>query len=98
MGQPTDHGPTRGGLVLNISRREAVHLWTETPRRTSVGKRVVDAPYASPFLLYNPLKSRGCMQLNVVSKADNELEIEVHGENETLLNPIKQALLNDKDV
>ena len=38
------------------------------------------------------------MKLNVVSKTDNELEIEVHGENETLLNPIKQALLNDKDV
>lgn len=38
------------------------------------------------------------MKLNLVSKTDNELEIEVHGENETLLNPIKQALLNDKDV
>ena len=38
------------------------------------------------------------MKLNVLSKTDNELEIEVHGENETLLNPIKQALLNDKDV
>ena len=38
------------------------------------------------------------MKLNVISKTDHELEIEVHGENETLLNPIKQALLNDKDV
>ena len=38
------------------------------------------------------------MKLNVVSKTDHEMEIEVHGENETLLNPIKQALLNDKDV
>ena len=38
------------------------------------------------------------MQLNVLSKTDNEIEVEVHGENETLLNPIKQALLNDKDV
>lgn len=38
------------------------------------------------------------MKLNLLSKTDNELEIEVHGENETLLNPIKQALLNDKDV
>lgn len=38
------------------------------------------------------------MKLNVVSRTANELEIEIHGENETLLNPIKQALLNDKDV
>jgi len=38
------------------------------------------------------------MQLNVLSKGEHELEIEVHGENETLLNPIKQALLSDKDV
>ncbi|MFO1533814.1 MAG: RpoL/Rpb11 RNA polymerase subunit family protein [Thermoplasmatota archaeon] len=38
------------------------------------------------------------MQLTVLSKADNEMEIEVLGENETLLNPIKQALLGDKDV
>ncbi len=38
------------------------------------------------------------MKLNLLSKTDNELEMEVHGENETLLNPIKQALLNDKDV
>ena len=38
------------------------------------------------------------MKLAVLNKTDNELEIEVHGENETLLNPIKQALLGDKDV
>lgn len=38
------------------------------------------------------------MKLNVLSNSGNELEVEVHGENETLLNPIKQALLNDKDV
>ena len=38
------------------------------------------------------------MRLTVLSRAANELEIEVHGENETLLNPIKQALLNGKDV
>jgi DNA-directed RNA polymerase subunit L len=38
------------------------------------------------------------VKLNLLSKTDNELEVEVHGENETLLNPIKQALLNDKDV
>lgn len=38
------------------------------------------------------------MKLTVLSKKDNEMEIEVLGENETLLNPIKQALLNDKDV
>jgi DNA-directed RNA polymerase subunit L len=38
------------------------------------------------------------MQLQVLSKSEHELEIEVHGENETLLNPLKQALLADKDV
>ncbi|HET6399647.1 MAG TPA: DNA-directed RNA polymerase subunit L [Candidatus Thermoplasmatota archaeon] len=38
------------------------------------------------------------MKLNVVNHSGNELEVEVHGENETLLNPIKQALLADKDV
>ncbi|MHB8634032.1 MAG: RpoL/Rpb11 RNA polymerase subunit family protein [Thermoplasmatota archaeon] len=38
------------------------------------------------------------MKLQLLSQTDNEFEIEVHGENETLLNPIKQALLNDKDV
>lgn len=38
------------------------------------------------------------MKLTILSKTDNELELEVHGENETLLNPIKQALLGDKDV
>jgi DNA-directed RNA polymerase subunit L len=38
------------------------------------------------------------VKLNVLSHTDNELEVEVHGENETLLNPIKQALLADKDV
>lgn len=38
------------------------------------------------------------MELRVVSQEKNELEIEVLGENETLLNPIKQALLADKDV
>jgi DNA-directed RNA polymerase subunit L len=38
------------------------------------------------------------MKLAVLNKTEHELEIEVHGENETLLNPIKQALLSDKDV
>ena len=38
------------------------------------------------------------MKLTVVTHTDTELEVEVHGENETLLNPIKQALLADKDV
>ncbi|MGB1698083.1 MAG: RpoL/Rpb11 RNA polymerase subunit family protein [Thermoplasmatota archaeon] len=38
------------------------------------------------------------MELRVLSHEKNELEIEVLGENETLLNPIKQALLADKDV
>ncbi|MHB1260664.1 MAG: DNA-directed RNA polymerase subunit L [Thermoplasmatota archaeon] len=38
------------------------------------------------------------MQLNILSQTSNEMEIEVHGETETLLNPIKQALLADKDI
>jgi DNA-directed RNA polymerase subunit L len=38
------------------------------------------------------------MQLKVLSQTATEMEIEVLGENETLLNPIKQALLADKDV
>ena len=38
------------------------------------------------------------MKITVLSKTEHELEIEVRGETETLLNPIKQALLNDKDV
>ncbi|MGB0652754.1 MAG: RpoL/Rpb11 RNA polymerase subunit family protein [Thermoplasmatota archaeon] len=38
------------------------------------------------------------MELRLVSRGANELEVEVLGENETLLNPIKQALLADKDV
>lgn len=38
------------------------------------------------------------MELRVLTNEKNELEIEVLDENETLLNPIKQALLADKDV
>lgn len=38
------------------------------------------------------------MQLKLLSQSATEMEIEVHGETETLLNPIKQALLADKDV
>ncbi len=38
------------------------------------------------------------MELRILSQSKNELEVEVLGENETLLNPVKQALLADKDV
>ncbi len=38
------------------------------------------------------------MELRILSQEKNELEVEVLGENETLLNPVKQALLADKDV
>lgn len=38
------------------------------------------------------------MELRVLTQESNELEFEVLGENETLLNPVKQALLADKDV
>ena len=38
------------------------------------------------------------MELKAVTLSDKEMEIEVLGENETFLNPIKQCLLRDKDV
>ena len=38
------------------------------------------------------------MELRALSLTDKEMEIEVLGENETFLNPIKQKLLQDKDV
>lgn len=38
------------------------------------------------------------MELRAVSITDKEMEIEVLGENETFLNPIKQRLLADKEV
>ena len=38
------------------------------------------------------------MELRALNLSDKELEIEVLGENETFLNPIKQKLLQDKDV
>jgi DNA-directed RNA polymerase subunit L len=38
------------------------------------------------------------MELRTLTMTDKELEVEVIGENETLLNPIKMELLRDKDV
>lgn len=38
------------------------------------------------------------MELRALTLSDKEMEIEVLGENETFLNPIKQKLLQDKDV
>lgn len=38
------------------------------------------------------------MELRAITLNDREMEIEVLGENETFLNPIKQRLLADKDV
>ncbi len=38
------------------------------------------------------------MELRVLTHTADELEVEVLGENETFLNPLKQALLNDPDV
>jgi DNA-directed RNA polymerase subunit L len=38
------------------------------------------------------------MELRALTLTDKEMEIEVLGENETFLNPIKQKLLADKDV
>lgn len=38
------------------------------------------------------------MELRPISVTDNELEVEVIGENETILNPLKVRLLLDDDV
>lgn len=38
------------------------------------------------------------MELRALTLNDREMEIEVLGENETFLNPIKQKLLTDKDI
>ena len=38
------------------------------------------------------------MELRALTLNDKEMEIEVLGENETFLNPIKQRLLADKEV
>jgi DNA-directed RNA polymerase subunit L len=38
------------------------------------------------------------MELNLIKKTKTELEIEVIGENETILNPITHILSKDKDV
>jgi len=38
------------------------------------------------------------MELKTITKTTKQLEIEVIGENETLLNPITQVLLQHKDV
>ncbi|PKK86233.1 MAG: hypothetical protein CVT48_01945 [Thermoplasmata archaeon HGW-Thermoplasmata-1] len=38
------------------------------------------------------------MELKLINKNDNELEIELIGENETLLNPLKQKLLAEPGV
>ena len=38
------------------------------------------------------------MELKNIKKTAKELEIEIIGENETILNPITEVLLQDKDV
>ena len=38
------------------------------------------------------------MELKAITLNDREMEIEVLGENETFLNPIKQQLLKDREV
>lgn len=38
------------------------------------------------------------MELKTIKKSTKELELEVTGENETMLNPIVQVLLQNKDV
>jgi len=38
------------------------------------------------------------MELKTIKKTDKELEIEITGENETILNPITELLLKNDDV
>ena len=38
------------------------------------------------------------MELNTIRKTTKELELEISGENETILNPITEVLLQDKNV
>lgn len=38
------------------------------------------------------------MELKKIKKTKNELEIEIRGENETILNPITEVLLQNDDV
>jgi DNA-directed RNA polymerase subunit L len=38
------------------------------------------------------------MEINTIKKTKKELEIEIVGENETFLNPIKQRLLEEESV
>ena len=38
------------------------------------------------------------MELKTIKKSTKELEIEIIGENETILNPITEVLLQDNDV
>jgi len=38
------------------------------------------------------------MELKTIKKTTKELELEITGENETLLNPIAEVLLQDKNV
>lgn len=38
------------------------------------------------------------MDISLISKDKNSMEIEIRGENETLLTPLKQRLLNDDKV
>jgi DNA-directed RNA polymerase subunit L len=38
------------------------------------------------------------MELNLIKMSDKELELEITGEKQTLLNPLKERLLLDKNV
>ena len=38
------------------------------------------------------------MKLEKIKKTSKELELEITGENETMLNPITEKLLQDEDV
>ena len=38
------------------------------------------------------------MELNILSKTDNELEVELKGETHTLLNLLRDSLIRDKRV
>ena len=52
----------------------------------------------SPNLYNTPLSPHNSMEVSVINKTKNELEIEIRGANETLLGPLMNHTLANPDV
>ena len=52
----------------------------------------------SPNLYNDPLSPLNSMEVSVINKTKNELEIEINGANETLLGPLMNHTLANPDV